>query len=71
MVAEEWIEVFEVQIVSDRIILLIPASEFLTPCGEWNGQVGRTGTGFRKYKDALGMAVRILTPRERESWSMH
>ena len=99
-VTEEWIEVFEVQRVSTRIILLklipgqcvvtflpvyapkcglseadmdlfydqlraviakIPASEFLTPCCDWNGHVGSTGTG------ALGMADWILTPRVRES----
>ena len=84
--AEEWIEkVFEVQRVSDRIILVklivgqrvvtflsvyapqsglsdmdkdlffdqlgpvtarIPRSEFLIPCGDWNGHVGRTGTEY-------------------------
>ena len=83
-VTEEWIEkVFEVQRVSDRIILVklivsqrvitflsvyapqsglsdevkdlffdqlravtarIPASEFLIPCGDWNGHVGCAGT---------------------------
>ena len=25
----------------------IPASEFLIPCGDWNGHVGRAGTGYR------------------------
>ena len=90
MVAEEWIEkVFEVQRVSDRIILLkmivgqcvsvhapqcglsdadkdlfydqlravtakIPASELLTPCGDWNGHVGSTGTGFREVHRGFG-----------------
>ena len=88
MVAEEWIEkVFEIRLVSDRIILLkmivgqcvitflsvytpqcglseankdlfydqlravtskIPASEFLTPCSDWIGHVGRSSTGFRE-----------------------
>ena len=93
-VAKEWIEkVFEVQRVSDRIILVklvvsqrvvtflsvyapqsglsdevkdlffdqlcavtarIPASEFLIPCGDWNGHVGRTGTGYREVHGGMG-----------------
>ena len=93
-VAEEWIEkVFEVQRVSDRIILAkfivgqrvvtflsvyapqsglsdevkdlffdqlhavtarIPASEFLIPCGDWNGHVGRSGTGYREEHGGMG-----------------
>ena len=93
-VVEEWIEkVFEVQRVSDRIILVkfivgqhvvtflyvyapqsglsdevkdlffdqlhavtarIPASEFLTPCGDWNGHVGRVGTGYREVHGGMG-----------------
>ena len=93
-VAEEWIEkVFEVQRVSDRIILVklivgqhvvtflsvyapqsglsdeakdlffdqlravtarIPASEFLIPCGDWNGHVGRAGTGYREVHGWMG-----------------
>ena len=92
-VAEEWIEkVFEVQRVSDRIILVelivgqrvvtflsvyapqsglsdevnelffdqlcavtarIPASEFLIPCGDWNGHVGRAGTGYSRVRTGL------------------
>ena len=93
-VAEEWIEkVFEVQRVSNRIILVklivgqrvvtflsvyaprsglsdevkdlffdqlcavtarIPASEFLIPCGDWNGHVGRAGTGYREVHGGMG-----------------
>ena len=93
-VAEEWIEeVFEVQRVSNRIILVklivgqrvvtflsvyapqsglsdevkdlffdqlravtarIPASEFLIPCGDWNGHVGRAGTGYKEVHDGMG-----------------
>ena len=93
-VAEEWIEkVFEVQRVSDRIILVklivgqrlvtflsvyapqsglsdevkdlffdqlrsvtarIPASEFLIPCGDWNGYVGSAGTGYREVHGGMG-----------------
>ena len=92
--AEEWIEkVFEVQRVSDRIILVklivgqrvvtflsvyapqsglsdevkdlffdrlravtarIPASEFLIPCGDWNGHVGHAGTGYREVHGGMG-----------------
>ena len=92
--AEEWIEkVFEVQRVSDRIILVklivgqrlvnflsvyapqgglsdevkdlffdqlravtarIPASEFLIPCGDWNGHVDRAGTGYREVHGGMG-----------------
>jgi hypothetical protein len=86
-VAEEWVDkVFEVQRVSDRIIMLklivgqrvitilsvyapqcglsdaikdqfydqlhamaikIPATDFLIPCGDWNGHVGSSSTSFR------------------------
>ena len=93
-VAEEWIEkVFEVQRVSERIILVklvvgqrvvtflsvyapqsgpsdevkdlffdqlravtarIPASEFLIPCGDWNGHVGHAGTGYREVHGGMG-----------------
>ena len=92
--AEEWIEkVFEVQRVSNRIILVkltvgqrvvtflsvyapqsglsdevkdlffdqlravtarIPASEFLIPCRDWNGHVGRAGTGYREVHGGMG-----------------
>ena len=27
----------------------IPASEFLIPCGDWNGHIGRAGTGYRGH----------------------
>ena len=90
-VAEEWIEkVFEVQRVSNRIILVklivrqrvvtflsvyapqsglskdlffdqlhavaarIPGSEFLIPCGDWNGSVGYVGTGYREVHGGMG-----------------
>ena len=26
----------------------IPGSEFLIPCGDWNGHVGCAGTGYRE-----------------------
>ena len=32
----------------------IPASEFLIPCGDWNGHVGRAGTGYREVHDGMG-----------------
>ena len=93
-VSEEFIEkVFEVQRVSDRIILVklivgqhvltflsvyapqsglsdevkdqffdqlravtvrIPASELLMPCGDWNGHVGRAGTGYSEVHGGKG-----------------
>ena len=85
--------VFEVQRVSDRIILVklivgqrvvtflsmyapqsglsdevkdlffdqlcavtprIPASELLIPCKDWNGHVGRAGTGYREVRGGMG-----------------
>ena len=33
------------------VTAMIPASEFLIPCGDWNGHVGSTGSG---YKDVYG-----------------
>ena len=30
------------------VTVRIPASEFLIPCGDWNGHVGRAGTGYRE-----------------------
>ena len=93
-VAQEWIEnVFEVQRVSNRIILVklivgqrvvtflsvsakqsglsdevkdlffdqlravtarIPASEFMIPCGDWNGHVGHADTGFKEVHGGMG-----------------
>ena len=32
----------------------IPASEFLIPCGDWNGHVGRAGTGYREVHGGMG-----------------
>ena len=32
----------------------IPASEFLIPCGDWNGHVGRAGTGYREEHGGMG-----------------
>ena len=32
----------------------IPASEFLLPCGDWNGSVGRAGTGFMEVHGGMG-----------------
>ena len=32
----------------------IPASEFLIPCGEWNGHVGHAGTGYREVHGGMG-----------------
>ena len=32
----------------------IPASEFLIPCGDWNGHVGRACTGYREVHGGMG-----------------
>ena len=32
----------------------IPASEFLTPCGDWNGLVGCADTGYREVHGEMG-----------------
>ena len=32
----------------------IPVSEFLIPCGDWNGHVGRAGTGYREVHGGMG-----------------
>ena len=32
----------------------IPASEFLIPCGDWNGHVGYAGTGYREVHCGIG-----------------
>ena len=32
----------------------IPASEFLIPYGDWNGHVGRAGTGYREVHGGMG-----------------
>ena len=31
----------------------LPASEFLIPCGDWNGHVGCAGTGYREVHDGM------------------
>ncbi|XP_014670792.1 PREDICTED: uncharacterized protein LOC106811605 [Priapulus caudatus] len=36
----------------------VPASELLVPCGDWNGHVGRDGTGFREVHGGYGLGVR-------------
>ena len=34
----------------------IPGSEFLIPCGDWNGHVGHEGTGYREVHGGMGYA---------------
>ena len=31
----------------------IPGSEFLIPCGDWNGHVGCAGTGYREVHSGM------------------
>ena len=33
----------------------IPGSEFLIPCGDWNGKVGCAGTGYREVHGGMGV----------------
>ena len=33
---------------------LIPASEFLIPCGDWNGHVGSTGSSYKEVHGGYG-----------------
>ena len=30
------------------VTAMIPASEFLIPCGDWNGHMGSTGAGYKE-----------------------
>ena len=36
------------------VTAMIPASEFLIPCGDWNGHVGSTGTGYKEVHGGYG-----------------
>ena len=33
---------------------MIPASEYLIPCGDWNGHVGSTGSGYKEVHGGYG-----------------
>ena len=33
---------------------MIPASEFLISCGDWNGPVGSTGSGYKEVHGGYG-----------------
>ena len=33
---------------------MIPSSEFLIPCGDWNGHVGSTGSGYKEVHGGYG-----------------
>ena len=33
---------------------MIPASEFLIPCGDWNGHAGSTGSGYKEVHGGYG-----------------
>ena len=32
----------------------MPGSQFLIPCGDWNGHVGRVGTGYKQVHGGMG-----------------
>ena len=53
------------------VTAMIPASEFLIPCGDWNGHIGSTGSGYKEVMEAMGMASQTLIVRVRGSWNMH
>ena len=36
------------------VTAMIPASEFLIPCGDWNGRVGSTGSGYKEVHGGYG-----------------
>ena len=36
------------------VTAMIPASEFLIPCGDWNGHVGSTGSGYKEVHGGYG-----------------
>ena len=38
------------------VTVRIPASEFLIPCGDWNGHVGCACTGYREVHVGMGYA---------------
>ena len=33
---------------------MIPASEFLIPCDDWNGHIGSTGSSYKEVHGAIG-----------------
>ena len=58
------------------VTAMIPASEFLIPCGDWNGHVGvlhglTEAPVTKKFMEAMGMASQTLIVRVRGSWNMH
>ena len=44
----------------------IPGFEFLIPCRDWNGHVGRVGTGYREVHGGMGyrryQMLRVIEP---------
>ena len=38
------------------VTAMIPASEFLIPCDDWNAHVGSTGSSYKEAHGAMGMA---------------
>ena len=40
------------------VTTMIPASEFLIPCGDWNGHVGSTGSGYKEVHGGYGCGKR-------------
>ena len=41
----------------------VPGSQFLIPCGDWNGRVGRAGTGYSEVYGGMGYGRPATRPR--------
>ena len=37
------------------VTIKIPPSEFLFPCGDWNGHLGGTGNGYQEVHGGFGL----------------
>ena len=49
----------------------IPASELLLPCGDWNGHLGSSGTGYEEVHGGYSFGTyAILTLTVRVFWNM-
>ena len=53
----EWLSDVDKDLFFDQLCAVtarIPRSEILIPCGDWNGQVGRSGTEYREVHGGMG-----------------
>ena len=42
------------------VTVIIPASEFLVPCDDWNGHVGSIGSGYKEVHGASCLTLMFL-----------